>query len=571
MQCLTRISLTASIFGTAALLASTALAWDVEFAPSPAIATSIDGGGKPMRTRIDAVRMMRPVLRSDLPGAGPYWESQVEYEGVGFDDFIDAHFTYRTQGVVRIPAARRRHDDNAPSLAVYFHGGYGALEFWVEEAGVIPKAQFEGDKVIAPSALARGLAYASFNLAGWDDDGQFTAFMIEDSGSARPEDPPEFVDPETGLLAPFGFVARAGDVTVPLTTSVGRDLIRAAKQAVRAVARSVPLSGWNTGQPDGLRAIVAGHSFGGYLTSGIALGVNPWRPGIPSGGNLLDPADPSSPPVVSGAIPMAPALDFLFADRTAPLIPMIFINGEADPFFGAQFTIAARYGEVLAARGHRLRDRVSLWSLGNSAHLPPETWLDTLVDSLSPRVGGDAWLPFIDAALGHILRVTTARSQDDRRMPASHYDGRLVSGNRVVFPQRAGPPTEFVPFVVDPRWDAFDDDPAFSHVLSPDQVAGFAAVARELRPTGHLLGPRMANPIGGYRINFDGAELAVTFNDLARRYGNWDRYLERSRATIEDLEAAGVYVAPRGRKALIQLLDPAAFDAFKAQGLARGQ
>ena len=105
--------------------------------------------------------------------------------------------------------------DSAAALAVYFHGGYLPLEYYVEAAGVIPKAQFEGDKVIAPSALARGLAYASFNLMGWDDEGQFTTFMIEDSGPARPEDPPELVDPETGLLGAPGFVARAGDATLP--------------------------------------------------------------------------------------------------------------------------------------------------------------------------------------------------------------------------------------------------------------------------------------------------------------------------------------------------------------------
>jgi hypothetical protein len=271
---------------------------------------------------------------------------------------------------------------------------------------------------------------------------------------------------------------------------------------------------------------------------------------------------------VSGVISIAPALDFSFADPAAPLIPMIFINAETDLLFGSQFTIAARYREVLAARGLRLRDRVSLWSIGNSAHIPPEAWLDSLIDNFGPRVGGDAWAPFIDAALGHMIRVMTARDERDRRMPASHYDGRLVDGNRVFFPQRAGPPTEFVPFVVDPRWDAYDGDPLDSHVLNPDQVADFAAVARELRPTGHLLGPRMANPIGGYNINFDGGELAVTFNDLGRRYGSWDGYLQRSKDAIARLEAAGVYVAPRGKAALIKLLDPAAFDAFQAQGLA---
>ena len=92
---------------------------------------------------------------------------------------------------------------------------------------------------------------------------------------------------------------------------------------MRTVARLAPLSDWSTGQPDGLRAIITGHSGGGYLAAGIALGVNPWRPGIPAGGNRLDPADPNSPPVAIGVIPMAPSVDFLFADRAAPLIPMI--------------------------------------------------------------------------------------------------------------------------------------------------------------------------------------------------------------------------------------------------------
>ena len=93
-------------------------------------------------------------------------------------------------------------------------------------------------------------------------------------------------------------------------------------------------------------------------------------------------------------------------------------------------------------------------------------------------------------------------------------------------------------------------------------------MARELRPTGHLLGPRIANPIGGYAINFDGAELAVTFNDLVRRYETGTSISAGARRPSRICEAAGVYVAPRGRQALIELLDPAAFDAFAAQGLA---
>jgi hypothetical protein len=74
--------------------------------------------------------------------------------------------------------------------------------------------------------------------------------------------------------------------------------------------------------------------------------------------------------------------------------------------------------------------------------------------------------------------------------------------------------------------------------LPPWEVEDFAAVAQELKPTGHILGPRMANPIGGYRISFDGAELAAPFGDLGQRYGCWKAYLDRSKATVEDLRVS---------------------------------
>src|SRR5688572_4087426 len=56
--------------------------------------------------------------------------------------------------------------------------------------------------------------------------------------------------------------------------------------------------------------------------------------------------------------------------------------------------------EVLAARGLRLGDRVSLWSLGNMAHNSPEAM--ELFESWGVRRGGDRWSPFVDAVLGHL-------------------------------------------------------------------------------------------------------------------------------------------------------------------------
>jgi hypothetical protein len=538
---------------------------DVEFAPSPAITTSIDNGAVQMRTRIDVIRLTAPVLRQDLARAGKYWESRVEVEGVGFDDFVDAHFSYRTQGVVRVPESRtaRGPGQDIHAVAVFFHGAYWSPAF-AKEIDYFPDTSTEADDLVGVPALRRGLAYASFNMAGWDAKGKFTARMLEGAGLARPEDPAELVDPETGRLWAFSAAPlRKGDIVTPSSASVARDVIRAAKQAVIAVGDAAGLDGWDPGAPDKLASVVAGHSFGGYLVSALTLGVNPLRPGIASGGNLLDPVDPSSLPIAAGAIPLAPSLEFRFADPDAPLIPMIFVNGETDPYFGPQFAIAARYAEVLAARGLKLGDRASLWSLGNTAHNPPEN-MKFFEIAFGSRAGGDRWAPFVDAALGHILRFVSAKG--DRRMPASHYDGRLV-GEQVVFPQVGAPPTELVPFVVDPLWDVYDDELAPPLPLPASAVEAFVAVAQELKPTGHLLGPRMANPIGGYRFNFDGAELIAPFDDLGRRYKSWEAYLDRNKATVKKLERAGVYIAPRGQDALIELLDPAAFGAFDAQGL----
>ena len=165
-----------------------------------------------------------------------------------------------------------------------------------------------------------------------------------------------------------------------------------------------------------------------------------------------------------------------------------------------------------------------------------------------------------------MLRIVSGTG--DNRMPASHYGGRLL-GDRVVFPQMGAPPTDLVPFVVNPRRDVWDDARISPLALPSYVVDDFAAVAQQLRPTSHLLGPRMANPIGGYKFDFNGAELDAPFRNLGQRYSCWKEYLEQSKATVEDLEKAGVYVAPRGRAALIQLLDPAARDAFAAQGLTR--
>lgn len=571
---LSRILLAAWGMASITLASSSASAatWDIQFAPAPAITTSIDGGAVPLRTRITVIRLTKPALRKEFAGAGEYWESRVECEGVGFDDFVDAHFSYRAQGVIRVPGSdpRKGARKDVRAVAVYFHGGYGD-PVSLKDIGLLPDAALEGDAVIAGPALARGLAYASFNLAGWDDQGRLTARMLERAGLARPADPPDIVDPKTGRLLAFSASPlRKGDYVSAQSASVARDVIRAAKQAVIALAAAAGSAGNVPARPDDLRAFMLGHSFGGYLTSAIALGVNPIRPGIPSGGNRLDPANASSPPVVAGAIALAPAFEFFFADAGTPLIPLIMINGETDPLFGLQFTVAARYAEVLAVHGLRLGDRASLWSLGNEAHCPPEVLLPEY-DVFGVRRNGDRWSPFIDAALGHVLAFDS--TDGARRMPASHFGGK-VQGGLIVFPQVGAPPTELVPFVVDPLWDRYDASGPFGDAPSqplPDFVVrDFAAVAQVLAPTGHVLGPRKANPIGGYRISFDGVELDAPFGDLGARYGSWDAYLERSKATVDALVQAGVYVAPRGKAALVELLDPAAFAAFAAQGLTGG-
>ena len=551
--------------------AALAITWDVELAPSPAIATSIDGGAVPLRSRVSVIRLTAPVLRSDLVGAGEYWESRIECEGIGFDDFVDAHFAYRTQGVVRVPTAgtRRGGRNDIQTVAVYFHGHYGDPVF-SKQIGFVPDAEHEGDALVAAPALVRGLAYASFNLAGWDDKGRLTTRMLEPAGLARAEDPSDLVDPQTGKLVAFSAAPlRKGDAVTPQTASVARDLIRASKQAVNIVAKSVGIAVTLPNRPDDLRALMVGHSFGGHLASAIVLGVNPIRPAIPSGGNRLDPTNPLSPPIVAAAIPLAASFDYHFADPGAPLIPMILINGETDPLFGMQFTVAARYGEVLAARGLGLADRVSLWSLGNEAHCPPEVLLPDY-DLFGVRRDGDRWSPFVDAALGHLLAFMSADGAG--HMPASYYDGQL-NGDRIVFPQVGAPPTDLVPFVVDPRWDHYDANGPFGEGPPPEPlpsfiVQDFAAVAQKLTPTGHILAPRKANPIGGYRISLDGVVLDSPFEDLAQRYGDWGAYLDRSKSTIEALVRAGVYVAPRGKAALIGILDPGAFAAFDAQGVA---
>ena len=140
----------------AAPFSSPALAhtWDVEFTPSPAITTSIDSGAVPMRTRIDVIRLTAPVLREDLAGAGEYWESRVEVEGVGFDDFVDAHFSYRTQGLVRVPASHpgRGPGQDIHAVAVFFHGGYWSPAF-AKEIDYFPDTATEADDLVGVPAL----------------------------------------------------------------------------------------------------------------------------------------------------------------------------------------------------------------------------------------------------------------------------------------------------------------------------------------------------------------------------------------------------------------------------------
>ena len=159
-----------------------------------------------MQTRIRLIRLTAPVLRSDLAGAGDYWESRIECKGVGFDDFVDAHFSYRTRGVIRVPASRSadRYGRDIGGVAVYFHGGYGPPKVWVKDFEYFPDISTEADTLVGVPALARGLAYASFNLGGWDEEGKFTARMLEPAGFARPEDPSFLVDPDTGRLSPSG-------------------------------------------------------------------------------------------------------------------------------------------------------------------------------------------------------------------------------------------------------------------------------------------------------------------------------------------------------------------------------
>jgi hypothetical protein len=186
----------------------------------------------------------------------------------------------------RTPAGGPRQDIRA--VAVNFHGGYGDPVYW-KQIKFLPDTATEGDTLVGVPALARGLAYASFNLAGWDDKGKFTARMLERAGFARHEDPPEFVDPKTGRLGYGAPPLKKGDVVSAETTSVARDLIRAAKQVVIAVAGAAGLDGADPSAPDDLPALILGYSWGGYLTSAIVLGVNPIRPASRTAGTASTP------------------------------------------------------------------------------------------------------------------------------------------------------------------------------------------------------------------------------------------------------------------------------------------
>jgi hypothetical protein len=87
----------------------------------------------------------------------------------------------------------------------------------------------------------------------------------------------------------------------------------------------------------------------------------------------------------------------------------------------------------------------ALWVLSHPASVSLFSDNDSVLAPHVPvgvRRGGDRWSPFVDAALGHVLRFISA--EGDRRMPASHYDGRL-EGEHVVFPQVGAPPTSSSP------------------------------------------------------------------------------------------------------------------------------
>ena len=434
--------------------------------------------------------------RADLTGPGPILSA-------------NGHYSYDA------PFVLRWRPNWEGTLVYYGHGrlDLGLLSFaddflssdnegrHLEEEG-----KFISDAVLMPD---RDYAFFAANLNGLKRDGTFSFIALEGPFAGQP------------LMA---------TVDAP----IARDITQVAKRLLqRLTGRRVE------------RTIGTGHSAGAlvmqFINAGASTNLDDGRR-VFTGGNFIQPYNPSSGVIFDGVIPIA-GDSFRPHPQFPMAVPMMMVCGQAD-YSGV--TMVHHASRLLRA-GVDINSKLWIYQVRNLPHNFAEIVESTpninrfLLEQFGgeSNADGDRMQPLMSSVIENMAELLRRGT----RPPTSHIDGEGVDTNGdgildvISFPQAGGASTQLWPFVDNPAIDTFLGEQIPTNI--PGLTARYLEVLGALDFEPGLLLPKTSCRLGGFILGID-ARL-VPFEDFSEHWRNSGQYGACVQDSINHLSQQRLY------------------------------
>jgi hypothetical protein len=368
------------------------------------------------------------------------------------------------------------------------------------------EGRFISDAVLIPD---RGYAFFAANLNGLKRDGTFSFIALEGPFAGQP------------LMA---------TVDAP----IARDITQVAKRLLQRLAgRRVE------------RTIGTGHSAGAlvmqFINAGASTNLDDGRR-VFTGGNFIQPYNPSSGVIFDGVIPIA-GDSFRPHPQFPMAAPMMMVCGQAD-YSGV--TMVHHASRLLRA-GVDINSKLWIYQVRNLTHNFAEIVESTpnlnrfLLEQfgVETNADGDRMQPVMAA----VIENMAAFLKRGTRPPASRIDGRGVDTDAdglpdaISFPQAGGTSTQLWPFVDDTTIDTFLGEQIPTSI--PGLTARYLEVLAALNHEPGLVLPKTTCRQGGFILGIDAG--LVPFEDLSEHWRNGGEYRACVQHSINYLSQQSLY------------------------------
>jgi hypothetical protein len=422
---------------------------------------------------------------SDLAGPAPVVSSNGHY---GYD----VPFVLRWQSNWDGTLVYYGHGRTDLGLLAFADGFLGADN---EGRRLEEEGRFISDAVLMPD---RSYAFFSANLNGLKGDGGFSIISLEGPFAGQP-------------------------VMATVDAPIARDITQVAKRLLQRLAgKRVE------------RTIGTGHSAGAlvmqFINGGASTNLDDGRR-VFTGGNFIQPYNPSSGLIFDGFIPLA-GDSFRLHPQFPMAAPMMMVCGQAD--YSAVTSV--HHASRLFRAGVDISSKLWIYQVRNLPHNFAE-----IVES-TPNINrfvfeqfgeernadGDRMKAVVAAIIENMARLLEHHTPP----PQSRIDGRGADTNgdgmpdAISFPQAGGQSTQLWPFVDDPAIDTF----LAEQISTSNDTALIARYLEVLTALDHepgLVLPKTSCRLGGFLLGID-AHL-VPFEDFSEHWRNRGEY----RACVE--------------------------------------